>query len=157
MPSQYRSPEQLTVYTVITKNSLICLMIYIFEQRTQHLLVRNNAPPQIRRLSPKVVTYMNQCKNLHCYNEFIISANTLWANFNVINNLSMFLCMLHWCSVTAWRWSRQIATCRSSDGFFVTSLPLLPCYVSSSKRIAVWFLLQLYASPRSIHFLYNQP
>jgi len=50
--------EQLTVYTVITKKSLICLMIYILKQRAQHLLVRNNAPPPIRkpphnrRLSP---------------------------------------------------------------------------------------------------------
>jgi hypothetical protein len=34
--------------------------------------------------------YMNHFKNLHCYNEFIISANILWANFNVINNPSMF-------------------------------------------------------------------
>jgi hypothetical protein len=39
MPSQYQSPEQLTNYTVITKNSLIYLMIYILKQRAQHLLV----------------------------------------------------------------------------------------------------------------------
>jgi hypothetical protein len=36
---QYRIPEQLTVYTVFTKNSLICLMIYILKQRAQHILV----------------------------------------------------------------------------------------------------------------------
>jgi len=29
---QYRSPEHLTIYTVITKNSLFCLMIYILQQ-----------------------------------------------------------------------------------------------------------------------------
>ena len=49
MPSQYRAPEQLTVYIVITRTSLSCLMIYIFKQRTQHLLVWNNAPPHIRK------------------------------------------------------------------------------------------------------------
>jgi len=32
-PIQYRSPEELTVYTVITKNSLIYLMIDILKQR----------------------------------------------------------------------------------------------------------------------------
>jgi len=40
-PSQYRSPEQLTIYTLITKNSLMCLIIYILKQRVQHLLVWN--------------------------------------------------------------------------------------------------------------------
>ena len=39
---------ELTVFTVIAKNSLICLMIYILEQRAQHFLVWNNAPPRIR-------------------------------------------------------------------------------------------------------------
>jgi hypothetical protein len=33
------SLEQLTVYSVITINNLICLMIYILKRRTQHLLV----------------------------------------------------------------------------------------------------------------------
>ena len=51
MPSQYWSPEQLTVYTVITNNSLICLMIYILKQIAQYLLVWNNAPPHIRKPS----------------------------------------------------------------------------------------------------------
>jgi len=35
------SPEQLTVYTLITKNSLMRLIIYILKQRAQHLLVGN--------------------------------------------------------------------------------------------------------------------
>ena len=43
--------EQLTVYTVNAKNSLICLKIYILKQRAEQLLVWNNAPPHIRRLS----------------------------------------------------------------------------------------------------------
>ena len=38
-PSQYQSPEQLTIYTVITRTNLIRLMIYIHKQRAQHLLV----------------------------------------------------------------------------------------------------------------------
>jgi hypothetical protein len=38
-PTQYRRPEQLTAYALITKKSLICLMIYILNQRAQHLLV----------------------------------------------------------------------------------------------------------------------
>ena len=36
--------EQLTVYTVITKNSLICLMIYILEKRAQHLPILGDFP-----------------------------------------------------------------------------------------------------------------
>jgi len=51
-PSQYWSPEHLTIYTLITKNSLMCLIIYILKKRVQHLLVLTNAPPHIRRLSP---------------------------------------------------------------------------------------------------------
>ena len=54
MASQYRSPEQLTVYTLITQNSLMCLIICILKQRAQYLLVWNNAPPHIRRLSPNI-------------------------------------------------------------------------------------------------------
>ena len=38
-PSQYGSPEQLAVYNVLTKNSLVWLTIYILEQRAQHLLL----------------------------------------------------------------------------------------------------------------------
>jgi len=52
MPTQYRSPEQLAVCTMITKNNLMCLMTYILKQRVLRLLVWNNAPPHIRRLSP---------------------------------------------------------------------------------------------------------
>jgi ABC-type amino acid transport system permease subunit len=44
MPTQYRSPEQLTVYTVITKNSLMCLMIYVLKQRAQRLPILGNLP-----------------------------------------------------------------------------------------------------------------
>jgi len=39
--------------------------------------------------------HRNRCNSLHCYIDCIISAHILWANFNVINNLSMFLCMLY--------------------------------------------------------------
>jgi len=38
-PRQYRSLDQLTVYNVITINNLICLMIYILNQRVQRILV----------------------------------------------------------------------------------------------------------------------
>jgi len=51
--SQYRSPEQLTVHTLITKKGLMCSIIYILKQAAQHLLVCNNAPAHIRRHSPK--------------------------------------------------------------------------------------------------------
>jgi len=60
-PGQHWSPELLTFYAVITKNRLIYLMIYIFKQRAQHVLIWNNAPPHIRkpphnrRLSPTFV------------------------------------------------------------------------------------------------------
>jgi hypothetical protein len=59
--SQYRSLGQLTVYSVITSNNLICLMSYILKHRAQHLLVWNNIPPQIRKpthnrwLSPTLI------------------------------------------------------------------------------------------------------
>ena len=32
-------PEQLAVYTLITKNSFMCLIIYILKQTALHLLV----------------------------------------------------------------------------------------------------------------------
>jgi hypothetical protein len=37
--TQYRSPEQLIVYAVISKNKFICYIIHILNQRAQHLLV----------------------------------------------------------------------------------------------------------------------
>jgi len=47
--SQYQSLEELTVYNMITINSLICLMIYILKLRAQNLPVWNNSFPHIRK------------------------------------------------------------------------------------------------------------
>jgi hypothetical protein len=46
---QYWSLKQLTIYNVITSHNLICLMVYILKLRAQHLMVWNNALPQIKK------------------------------------------------------------------------------------------------------------
>jgi hypothetical protein len=47
---RHRSLEQLAVCNVVTINNIICLMMYIFKHRAQHLVVRNNALPLLGNL-----------------------------------------------------------------------------------------------------------
>jgi hypothetical protein len=41
--------DYYTRWSVITKGSFMCLVIYILKQRAQHLLVWNNASPHVRK------------------------------------------------------------------------------------------------------------
>ena len=43
------------------------------------------------------------------------SKENSYTNFNVLNNPYTFLLMFSWCSVTLWRWLRQIEKHRSYD------------------------------------------
>jgi hypothetical protein len=75
---------------------------------------------------------------------FKTSADILCTNVKVSNNLSMFLCMLYWRTVTPWRWSRYIETCRDYDKL-VGSFCCLNYY---TKLYSFFWVI-----PRSLNFV----
>ena len=91
--SQYRSLEQLTLVTVISKNSLISLMIYILKHRMQHLLLWNNELPQIRKhphnrpLSPTPCQLVNRYWHfVGAYCVHLQGTGTLFLGWNTLKN-----------------------------------------------------------------------
>jgi hypothetical protein len=85
----------LTLYSMITINNFICLMINIIKRKAQHLLVLNHAPPNIRktlhnkRLSP---SYFFVCTGIH-YTHYIYR---LCQSLNQVKS-SLYTCIFQMC------------------------------------------------------------
>jgi hypothetical protein len=64
-------------------------------------------------------------------------------------NLRIFLSVFYWCSVTPWRWSRWIETCRSYDKLYATNIIL--ALVHLLILLCEYFYLAIYHVRINIH------